>query len=178
MLSLILTSTFAALALAAPRPQDIDFAGVDRTPDPTYTIVPGLASIIVPYNPAAAIASAAAQVTAVSSPKKRSNAPLAARAACDPEPTSANTYNVDLSSPDAFRNDAHIASAASSASVPSGYSQGFSNLKVANQANGYLGYTIIPSYNPATCASECSSIAGCLAFNICKPPRFFIPINR
>ncbi|KAL9100816.1 MAG: hypothetical protein Q9187_009318, partial [Circinaria calcarea] len=109
MLPLILTSAFVALALAAPNPQKIDMDGVDRIPDPTYTIVPGLESTIVPYNPSTAIAAAAAEMTArpLPPPQKRSNSPLVKRVACAPEPTSDNIYGVNLA-PEKFSNDPQI----------------------------------------------------------------------
>lgn len=171
MLPLILTSAFLAMALAAPNPQKIDLDGVDRIPDPTYTIVPGLESTIVPYNPSTAIAAAAAEMTArpSSSPQKRSNSALVERVACAPEPTSDNIYGINLA-PEKFCDDPQIEWLANGHWIPtpSGYSQSFSNLKKASRANGYLGYTKIPEYDIRQCAQECDKLPGCLAFNICE----------
>jgi hypothetical protein len=67
MRSTLIVSAFAALALAAPRPQDIDFTGVDSTPDPdVYSAPTNVTSEEVAIQPAsAALAIASAAVTDV-----------------------------------------------------------------------------------------------------------------
>jgi hypothetical protein len=69
MRSTLIVSAFAALALAAPRPQDIDFDEVDATPDPTiYTPPTNVTVDVVDIQPAsAASAVASAAVTDVAS---------------------------------------------------------------------------------------------------------------
>lgn len=69
MRSTLIVSAFAALALAAPRPQDIDFDEVDATPDPTiYTPPTNVTVDVVEIQPAsAALAVASAAVTDVAS---------------------------------------------------------------------------------------------------------------
>lgn len=99
------------------------------------------------------------------------------RAACDPEPTLANYYNVALDSAAVFRADATISTVAEAANkAPIGYFQNFANEKGANSAMNYLGYTVVDGkdaygklakgYDVDWCASKCSSKAGCTAFNI------------
>jgi hypothetical protein len=56
--------------------------------------------------------------------------------------------------------------AATNAKTPTGYQNTFINAKAANNANGYLGYTTLPTYNVDTCSKKCDSIVGCQAFNI------------
>ncbi|KAI5245761.1 hypothetical protein E4T43_02896 [Aureobasidium subglaciale] len=56
--------------------------------------------------------------------------------------------------------------AANGAVTPTGYQNVFSNLKAANNANGYLGYTTMSSYDVAGCSKRCNAIVGCQAFNI------------
>jgi hypothetical protein len=94
--------------------------------------------------------------------------PRRKRAACDPQPIIANTYNVDVSTPEAFNADANIAYQAYNAKTPTGYYQNFKNKAAANSAMNYLGYYVLPSatYDTKWCADKCDAKAGCLAFNI------------
>jgi hypothetical protein len=69
-------SAFAALALAAPRPQDIVFDEVDATPDPTIYTPPTNVTVdtvaIQPASAASAIASAAVtDVASTSDPTEK-----------------------------------------------------------------------------------------------------------
>lgn len=93
---------------------------------------------------------------------------LRRRAACDPQPTTPNTYNVNVDTADDFKADPTIASIASNArSTPTGYFQNFKNLDGANSAMNYLGYTVLTTgYDVDYCASKCTNKPGCLAFNI------------
>ncbi|KEQ68676.1 hypothetical protein M436DRAFT_26027, partial [Aureobasidium namibiae CBS 147.97] len=59
-----------------------------------------------------------------------------------------------------------FASAANKAETPSGYQQTFVNQQASNNANGYLGYTTLPTYDVASCSKKCDFIVGCQAFNI------------
>jgi len=52
------------------------------------------------------------------------------------------------------------------AATPSGYTASFRNATGSNQQAGYQGYYLLQTYNPATCANLCNSVAGCTAFNI------------
>lgn len=156
-----------ALAAAAPRPQDIDFAAVDAIPDPTYSIVPGLQSEVISYNPTAARSSAAAEIT--TDPLTERDLTRVKRGACDPEPTVANKYNLgSLSDPASFAADSTISYIASQATAPSGYTQSFVNLAGSSQAYGYMGYYLLDTYSTDLCAAKCNAATGCLAFNICK----------
>jgi hypothetical protein len=89
------------------------------------------------------------------------------RGDCSAQPTLANTYNVELANPDEFKNDATIASVASSAKTPTGYYQDFNNLAAANSAMNYLGYNVVTTgYDVKWCADQCDAKSGCLSFNI------------
>ena len=166
----------AVAAFAVVGAQDIDFAGVDATPDPVINIIPGLTEQVVSFDQSEAVASVVDQIAADPLDVKPVSEPTAApkarrhmkRAACDPEPSNPNTYGFDLSSAAKFRADAKIASVAKGAPTPSGYFSTFTNLQGASSAYGYLGYKVVTSYDPAVCASACDSKTGCLGFNICK----------
>ncbi|EOD50534.1 putative carbohydrate-binding -like protein [Neofusicoccum parvum UCRNP2] len=92
---------------------------------------------------------------------------LQKRGACDAQATIANYYNVDVSSPDSFTKDPTIASVANNAPTPTAYYQNFKNQLGANSAYAYMGYTVLQhGYDVNACATQCSSMAGCLSFNI------------
>jgi hypothetical protein len=94
--------------------------------------------------------------------------PRRKRNACDPQPTIPNKYNVDVSTSDAFKNDATIASVATNANAaPAGYYQNFKNFHAANSAMNYMGYTVVETgYDVDYCAAKCDAKDGCLSFNI------------
>lgn len=169
MKSGIFLAVVAGLASAAPqveKRQFIDFAAVVDDLVPTVTETPGLKTQTVHYDPTAAISSAAAEVSQDPLPQKKRG--LEARSACDPEPTIANTYNLDVSSPSAFQNDPNAAAAANAASIPSGYTRNFKALTSTVVGYGYLGYQQINSYDPQQCATRCNALSGCLGFNLCE----------
>lgn len=174
MRSCLLLAAIAGLASAAPQPekrQYIDYEAVVADFVTTVTETPGLKTQTVHYDPTAAISSAAADTTEDPLSQKKRN--LQVRSACDPEPTIANTYNIDSSSPSNFQNDPNAAAAANGAATPSGYSQSFKGLTSTVIGYGYLGYQQISSYDPSQCATRCRALAGCLGFNLCKSPICF-----
>ena len=185
MRSSLVLSAVAAFAVVGA--QDIDFAGVDATPDPVIDIIPGLTEQVVPFDKSKAIAAVVSQIAADPLEVKPVSQPTAVpnvkrhlkRAACDREPSNANTYGFDLSSASSFHADTKVASVAQGASTPSGYFNTFTNLQGASSAYGYLGYKVVTSYDPSECAAECDNKSGCLGFNICKytsylPLAFFL----
>jgi hypothetical protein len=148
--------------------QTIDLSLVNALPDPTYTIVSDKPSQTVAYNQDAAVDSAAALATAsplAESAKFRRS--LNKRAGdCEAIPTTDNIYNAVVDPAESFQTDSNLADVALSATVPSGYTQTFSNKNAASQANGYMGYYMLSSYDTAACANKCNQALGCQAFNI------------
>ncbi|KAI5273791.1 hypothetical protein E4T47_03005 [Aureobasidium subglaciale] len=65
-----------------------------------------------------------------------------------------------------FVSFAAFAAVASSAPIPSGYTNVFTNRQGSNNALGYLGFTTLKQYDPSACAKKCSSIAACQSFNL------------
>ncbi|KXJ89201.1 hypothetical protein Micbo1qcDRAFT_197027 [Microdochium bolleyi] len=190
-----LAATVAAVddGPAVEVPDALDTAYLKSLPEPEIVIVPGLAEQVVNYNADAAVATAAAAVSdaplsvfpaqtadainaAGDSPAQETGTPtrrqvvrgqLMVRAACDPEATNGNPYNIDASSYAAFKADPNIASVANAAATPAGYFQNFKNADGANSASAYLGYTLLSTgYDVALCAKKCTEKDGCLAFNI------------
>lgn len=177
------SDSYAPVATADALPID-DLRDVEV---PTYTETPGLASAIVFYATETAIAAVQADVTQdplsqfpaatdvpinaagedSSSNNKRG---LAVRDACDAQPTIANFYNVNVDDASAFQADPTISSVALAAPTPAGYFNNFQNAPGANSAYAYLGYAVVNSgqtgYDVNWCANQCTSINGCLSFNI------------
>ena len=74
-----------------------------------------------------------------------------------------------VASPDtdsAFLSNSALSSTASSAPVPQGYSQAFTNAKGATQQGAYMGYYTLNSYDTVKCGQYCDAADGCMAFNI------------
>jgi len=185
-----LLATLVATSSANSLAQGLDFDVInDLPPIPAVSIPVGVAAAIVTVNEASAIAQVVALATkapltdawdgAVSAPaetgivtasalvKPRAATQTAVCSGGSPQPQGSGP----ASSPDTpagFQANPAYGSAAKSAATPTGYVQTFSNLIGSTQAYGYLGFTSITSYNPSTCATQCSSINGCQSFNICK----------
>lgn len=171
----LVPALMAAGSLAAPAPQQIDFLKIDQELPETTLVIPVTAKpTIITYDPTAAIESVAdATHSPVAAQKRNTDRVLnnSGCNACQPQPTIANSYNVDLSTDNAFLADANIAAAANNAVTPSGYTQVFQNKQAASNGYVYMGYQVLessPAYDPSVCATKCNSIAGCLAFNICR----------
>ncbi|GME43160.1 carbohydrate-binding-like protein [Neofusicoccum parvum] len=186
------SSDIPADANQTPDALDLDF--LKDIPAPTYSTTEGVLSQVIPYATQTAIEAAAADVSATpltvfpavstaainaageddSAPtatatvvKRGSGSPVEKRAACDPQATIANYYNVDVSSYDNFKDSSIIAGVANGASTPSGYFNNFKNLKAANSAYAYMGYMVSQNgYDVDTCAQKCTDMEGCLSFNI------------
>ncbi|CAD0049870.1 unnamed protein product [Aureobasidium pullulans] len=93
------------------------------------------------------------------------NMPTLAASLCVAQPTGIS----HTSSPDtdtAFLADSYYSSAATGASAPTGYSVSFTNLQASNNVLGYLGFSLMGSYDPSACASRCDKVNGCQAINI------------
>lgn len=183
----------AGIAFAKPLavPQGLDFDVVNELPPaPSVSIPVGVLSQVIVVAEASVLASVAALATkvpltdvldgVVSIPPTTaiiSDAPVVKRAASssttgsciggNPQPTGSGP----VSSPDTpagYRQNSAYGNAAKTAATPSGYMNSFTNLTGATSAYAYLGFSSITTYNPATCATQCNTINGCQAFNICK----------
>ncbi|GAB7357487.1 hypothetical protein MBLNU459_g0023t1 [Dothideomycetes sp. NU459] len=86
-------------------------------------------------------------------------------AICIPQPTGI-AYTPTSDTTAFFVADAYYSVAALSATTPSGYVNVYTNTNAASNANNYLGFTLLQSYDVNYCASQCSAIHGCSSFNI------------
>ncbi|KAH0090939.1 hypothetical protein KCU96_g7811, partial [Aureobasidium melanogenum] len=162
---------FAALAVAMPaaRPQEIDVNMVLAAPDPVaYDPAVGATAQVVSYDYTSLIAQATAPATSVASDVAATATAIEKRgAACTslaPGASGAPTYSPDT--PAAFASNLDFASVASSAPVPTGYTNTFTNANASSSAYGYLGFTTLSTFDTAKCAAKCDAIYGCLSFNL------------
>ncbi|CAD0108593.1 unnamed protein product [Aureobasidium uvarum] len=185
MRSYIAVAAIAALAQA----QDLDWDAVlQATPAPEVTIpvvyatapATTVTATTVSYSSEAAAASVSSALVANpddSFPLDSAIAKRAAATTCQtqptgvsvgPQPTNDAVVNDDsVSAFSAYPSfSASAASAAAPSAVPSGYVNTFSNLHASNNAYGYMGYTLLKSYDQQGCADKCTKINGCQSFNI------------
>lgn len=184
--SLIMRSLFfaglASLALAAPRPQNIDTEAVEAAPDPVM-VTPAVATPSQRASIAAAVVEAAA-ATKVSL-LKRTNMICGGEedpSACieveskrdvqvrkrDGDCSKQPLGSGPVPSPDtavAFSSNQDIQDLARSAPTPDGYSLVFSNLDGSLSTSVYMGLTTMDSYDTLGCQNLCDRAVGCVAFN-------------
>jgi hypothetical protein len=67
---------------------------------------------------------------------------------------------------DAFLTDSYYSQAASSTKIPLDFNTALRNTKALPNAPGYLGFTLMDTYDVQTCADKCNAISGCTSFNI------------
>ena len=162
MRSFIIPAAFAAFAVANPMPQDIDWDAVDALdPAPTVSIpIVDAASqaTTVSYTAGVAASTVSADIAAVG----------LATAAADVEEAVTKRDAGSPDTPEAFAANPYFASVATAAPTPTGYVQTFSNLNGSNNAYGYMGYTVLNSYDTLLCSQKCDAIDGCASFNLCK----------
>ncbi|KEQ57716.1 uncharacterized protein M437DRAFT_31513, partial [Aureobasidium melanogenum CBS 110374] len=84
---------------------------------------------------------------------------------CVAQPTGIS-YTSTPDSDTAFLADKYYSDAAAAAQAPAGYTEAFKNLNASNNALGYLGFSLMSSYNPSVCAARCDKVNGCQAINI------------
>lgn len=142
MRSYLLASAIAALVLASPVPQTLDFDLIDTVDTPASVTVPfDITSQNVTYDAAAAASAVKSSVVAGddsidlsdSTSDVNSTATIAKRDTCATQAAGSGP----VPSPDtasAFLAYSAFASAATSAPTPSGYTQAFSNLNASNSA--------------------------------------------
>jgi hypothetical protein len=113
-----------------------------------------------PADVSAAISSASALAMASSTPLSRVK-----RDVCVQQPLGIS-YNSAPDTAAAFAADSYYGLKAAAAAAPAGYVQTMSNLNASNSADKYMGFTLLKSYDVASCVNQCSSISGCNSVNI------------
>lgn len=175
-------STLAALAFIASivNAQSVDLAGLAAIPTGVFNIPVVYATV---NGSAITATTLAASATASSDPDATSLVNSAARASVTPTSVSKREahhkrdgtcavqpegidYDSAPDTPLAFAIDPYYAVTAETADAPAGYTTVFTNLNASNSANKYMGYSLLSFYDVKTCASHCTSAAGCESFNI------------
>ncbi|KAF2173537.1 hypothetical protein M409DRAFT_15817 [Zasmidium cellare ATCC 36951] len=161
----VITGTLTATALyksaladgTTSEPQ-FDVAMIaEAGPPPSPSIATNVPAQTIVYDAVAVESSAAAEQTSDPSKVKRN--------ACDPQQAGAGP----VPSPDtdsAFVTYSAFVSAASAAPTPSGYVNTFKNFNAMNNALGYMGFTLLDTYDVPLCSRNCDAINGCAAFNV------------
>lgn len=108
----------------------------------------------------AAISSASKLAAATSSPISRVK-----RDVCVQQPLGIS-YNSVPDTAAAFAADAYYSLKAVTAGTPTGYVQTMSNMTASNSADNYMGFTLLSSYDVASCVNQCNAISGCNSVNI------------
>jgi hypothetical protein len=174
MRSFVLLSAAAALTLASPVPQELDFSLIDTVETPSNVTVPtNTEELVVIYDSDSAAAAVQTSVLtgqteidiSNSTTNSTGSSTLRRRGTCAAQASGSGP----VPSPDtasAFLSYSAFASAASAAATPSGYPPPVPTLHASNHAYGYLGFTNLASYDSEKCASKCNAISGCAAFNL------------
>lgn len=180
-------ATFALLAgyaasAPAPAPQVPDFDLIYEAPTPSLLGPPPVGGDQTSvFDSAGALASATADVTAVASASSISTAalnekrnPQSATASTTTSPTPAPTtckaepdgYGPKNLTVNQFQHWPEFTLEALFAQTPKGYTNTFRNLNASVQANSYLGYYDLKSYDTELCSQHCANASLCTAFNI------------
>ncbi|KAK8093436.1 hypothetical protein PG997_000121 [Apiospora hydei] len=152
------TATRSRPALSVPVPTDLVATVIDDIlpPVPTETAPPDTDATI----PTASISAPSSILGAAPTLKlPRRDAP------CAPQPTGYGPVP-SPDTADSFLAYPAFSAAASNAPVPSNYAKTFINTQSSSSSYGYLGFTVLKSYDPEACASQCDTINGCSAINI------------
>jgi hypothetical protein len=152
-------------AYAAPQALDwkaIELAGIVQ-PVSIPVVHAAATEIQLPANPAADVASVSAAVLA--SPQDTN---LKARGIaegneqCSAQPTEDDTATQ-------FLNTVSFRNAANSAQTPDGYYLSYGNKQASSQGvMGYMGYSVLNTYDVAECSRRCNDLKGCQSVNICE----------
>lgn len=148
MLSKIITAGVALAAVAAAAPT-VTYPG----PPVVYQTAPS-----APLVTATTLAAPAVATAGVQRLKRDSNI-------CYPQPTGI-TYKSSPDTAEAFLADSYYSQQATAAQIPLGFNSVFSNTKASPNAPGYLGFTLLDTYDVQTCADKCNAISGCASFNV------------
>ncbi|KAI1289053.1 hypothetical protein F5Y03DRAFT_64376 [Xylaria venustula] len=161
-------SAFAALCAAQELPWDV-IESAD--PPPTVSVPWGAASATtITYNSATAIASVVADISSDPLPQPTDLPAVVqkrevVKRACQPQ-TLGNGPVPDDDSASGFLSFSAFSEAANSATTPNGYALRYRNLNASSNAYGYMGFTLLDSYDVQSCASQCTNIHGCSSFNV------------
>ena len=163
MYSTLIISTFAALALAAPRPQLINLDAVDAAPDPVF-VTPSYD--VVTENPTVSRRDARIQRRDGTCAQQPDGYGPATTPDTVDAFSSSSALQVILSSADRALDTKYLQAMATNAVTPDGYVSVFTNIQASLSASNYMGLHTLQSYDTLGCASLCDQVSGCQAFNL------------
>lgn len=181
MRSVLIAAALLGTALAAPRPQDIDFTEVDAAAPPVFTAPPDNVPTDVPtvttttVEPLTTIDTPPAKLRRAETFEKRDGtcAPQPAGSGPVPNPDTADAFlayqplqvcSIWTYSRTSLSNS--IQDMANDAPTPYGYSQVFVNTQGSLFASNYMGLYTLKAYDTLQCQQICDQVTGCVAFNM------------
>ncbi|CAO1633829.1 unnamed protein product [Sympodiomycopsis kandeliae] len=166
----------AVTALAAPRPQDYDFADLlSDEPAVTEIVIPASATaatvVLNPTSASAAVAAAATEIAQDLKDQVVADGGISRRGTVNPNCATVSTGTGPIPNPDttdAFvaANNGLLAGATDSTPVPSGYTKVYSGALGQLPAYGWYALKTLSTYDVQACANYCSGFTACSAFNI------------
>jgi len=173
---LLLGLTAIAAAAPAPAPQVLDFSDVIEVEVVPTAVSYAPVPTILSMNPTSLASAAAAEITSDPLTLKSTDAiatatPLAKRdvpSSCSGrlvQPVGAGPVSNPDTAAGFLANDYYVTTA-QNAGTPANYVKVFTALNAENQAYGYMGYSLLSSYDTSACANQCNQITGCSSFNI------------
>jgi len=156
----------AGAVIATPVPQGFDFAAIDALdpiPTPSIPVVDAeAAQTTIAYSATLAASSVSSAVLASPTDTSLKMVKRGDNSACAVQPASDDTA-------ENFSANTAFSDAANGAATPSGYALAYSNQAGSSEGvYGYMGYSVLDTYDAATCSSRCDKIVGCSSVNICK----------
>jgi len=161
-----IAALLAGAAVASPVPQELDWDAIaDLDPIPTASVpvvdaVAAQTTITFSATPAASsVLSAVLADPSDTSLKKR----------VDNSQCAESVVPSDDDTADNFEATTAFSDAALSAGTPAGYTQAYANQDGSSEGvYGYMGYSVLDTYDTLTCSQRCDAIVGCQSFNICR----------
>ncbi|KAK4624866.1 uncharacterized protein CLAFUR5_05412 [Fulvia fulva] len=160
------TAFLAGCALATPVPQDLDWDAIeslDPIETPSIPVVDAKAAETTMAYVSAAAASAVASAVAAS--PEDSTITIAGRGIAEAVPRNNANCTRQPAANDTPKN--FSARYSSNATEVSGYTTAYFNRNGSSEGvYGYMGYSVLDTYNPSQCAERCNANKGCSSFNI------------
>ncbi|TKA80898.1 hypothetical protein B0A55_01662 [Friedmanniomyces simplex] len=164
MRSYAVAALLAGAAVASPVPQGFDFNAIDAL-DPVATpsipiVNAAAAQTTITFSATLAASSVSSAVLANPSDTSLKMVKRVDDSACAVQPAADDT-DENFSSNTAFSD------AATDAVTPDGWTLAYSNQAGSSEGvYGYMGYSILDTYDTASCAAQCDAIVGCSSVNI------------
>ncbi|KAK4561353.1 hypothetical protein LTR86_004670 [Recurvomyces mirabilis] len=164
MRSFSVAALVVGAVIATPVPQGFDWDAIaDLAPVPSASIPivnAAAQQTTVSFAATAAASSVSSAVLAQPTDTSLRMVKRGDNSACAVQPSSQDTAS-------AFSSNQDFAADANNAVTPVGYTLAYSNKAGSSEGvYGYMGYSLLDTYDTPTCAARCDSVQGCSSFNI------------